>query len=254
MDDGKSTLIGRLLHDSKLIFDDQLAAIKRDSQKGNRAEHPLDLALLVDGLQAEREQGITIDVAYRYFSTDKRKFVIADCPGHEEYTRNMATGASHCELAIILIDARKGVQLQTKRHSCIVSLLGIKQLIVAVNKMDLVDYSQTVFDTIAAQYRQLAQQLNITTVHFMPISALKGDNIVIPSTHMPWFTPATTQSNDILPSSEPSDASSHYPTLMQALENIPWPASARVMAIARSATRDAISFSGSVGKPRRSRL
>ena len=142
VDDGKSSLIGRLLHDSKLIYDDQLAALQRDSRKFNTTDQEVDLALLVDGLQAEREQGITIDVAYRYFSTDKRKFIIADTPGHEQYTRNMATGASHCDLAIILIDARSGVKPQTRRHSYICSLLGIKHIIVAVNKMDLVEYSR----------------------------------------------------------------------------------------------------------------
>ena len=142
VDDGKSTLIGRLLHDSKMIFEDQLAAIEKDSKKSGTTGDSIDLALLVDGLQSEREQGITIDVAYRYFSTDKRKFIIADTPGHEQYTRNMATGASTCDIAIILIDARYGVQVQTRRHSFICSLLGIKHIIVAVNKMDLVDYSQ----------------------------------------------------------------------------------------------------------------
>src|SRR5215467_12978522 len=148
VDDGKSTLIGRLLHDSKLIYEDQLAAVKRDSKKEGTTGGEVDLALLLDGLKAEREQGITIDVAYRYFSTEKRKFIIADCPGHEQYTRNMATGASTCDLAIILIDARHGVMVQTKRHSFIVSLLGIKHVLVAVNKMDLVGYSEEVYEKI----------------------------------------------------------------------------------------------------------
>ncbi|CAI8160824.1 MAG: Sulfate adenylyltransferase subunit 1 [Pseudidiomarina mangrovi] len=184
VDDGKSTLIGRLLHDSKLIYEDQLAAIKQAS-KG--ASNELDLSLLVDGLQAEREQGITIDVAYRYFSTDKRKFIIADTPGHEQYTRNMATGASTCDLAIILIDASRGVQTQTRRHSYIVSLLGIQHVIVAVNKMDLVGYSQQVYKAIQDDYLKLAGQLNSPDIYFVPISALAGDNIVTRSSAMDWF-------------------------------------------------------------------
>jgi sulfate adenylyltransferase subunit 1 len=184
VDDGKSTLIGRLLFDSKLIYEDQLAALQRDSKTA--AAQP-DLSLLVDGLQAEREQGITIDVAYRYFSTDKRKFIIADTPGHEQYTRNMATGASTCDLAIILIDASRGVQTQTRRHSYLVSLLGIKQVIIAVNKMDLVGYSQQVYKTIQADYLKLAGQLTIPDIYFVPISALAGDNIVAPSPAMSWF-------------------------------------------------------------------
>ncbi|WP_028536272.1 sulfate adenylyltransferase subunit CysN [Paludibacterium yongneupense] len=187
VDDGKSTLIGRLLHDSKLIFDDQLAAIRRDSQKFNTTDGDIDLALLVDGLQAEREQGITIDVAYRYFSTDKRKFIIADCPGHEQYTRNMATGASTCDLAVILIDARRGVQTQTRRHSFIVSLLGIRHVLVAVNKMDLVDFQQDVYDAICEQYTELGRRLDIESIAFVPVSALRGDNVVKPSTRMPWY-------------------------------------------------------------------
>ena len=187
VDDGKSTLIGRLLHDSKMIYEDQLAEINADSQRvGNAGEH-LDLALLVDGLQAEREQGITIDVAYRYFSTDKRKFIIADTPGHEQYTRNMATGASNCDLAIILIDARHGVQTQTKRHSFIVSLLGIKHTIVAINKMDLVDFSEERFEQIKADYQDFTTDLNMNDVQFLPISALNGDNVVTPSESMSWF-------------------------------------------------------------------
>lgn len=187
VDDGKSTLIGRLLHDSKLIFEDQLAAIKQDSQKFNTTDQEFDLALLVDGLQSEREQGITIDVAYRYFSTEKRKFIIADCPGHEQYTRNMATGASTCDLAIILIDARKGIQTQTRRHSYIVSLLGIKNVIVAVNKMDLMDFSEKVFEDIKADYATLAADLGIADVHYVPLSALLGDNVVDRSAHTDWY-------------------------------------------------------------------
>ncbi|MBM3117634.1 sulfate adenylyltransferase subunit CysN [Jeongeupia naejangsanensis] len=191
VDDGKSTLIGRLLHDSKLIFEDHLAAIKKDSQKYNTTDEEIDLALLVDGLQAEREQGITIDVAYRYFSTEKRKFIIADCPGHEQYTRNMATGASTSDLAIILIDARYGVQTQTRRHSFIVSLLGIKHVIVAVNKMDLVDFSEARFNEIKTDYLKFAEELAIDDIRFVPISALKGDNVVNASTRAPWYDGAT---------------------------------------------------------------
>ncbi len=187
VDDGKSTLIGRLLHDSKLIFEDQLAAIERDSQKYNTTEDTLDLALLVDGLQAEREQGITIDVAYRYFSTEKRKFIIADCPGHEQYTRNMATGASTCNLAVILIDARYGVQTQTRRHSYIVNLLGIKHIVVAINKMDIVGFSESTYNQIKTDYATFAKALDIPDIHFIPISALKGDNVVNASTNMPWY-------------------------------------------------------------------
>ncbi|MEW9899604.1 sulfate adenylyltransferase subunit CysN [Chitinivorax sp. PXF-14] len=194
VDDGKSTLIGRMLHDSKLIFEDQLAAIQRDSQKYNTTDEEIDLALLVDGLQAEREQGITIDVAYRYFSTDRRKFIIADCPGHEQYTRNMATGASTSNLAIILIDARRGVQTQTRRHSYIVSLLGIKHVIVAINKMDLVDFSEDIYNAIRAEYLQFAEQLAIPDIHFVPISALRGDNVVNASTQAPWYQGPTLMS------------------------------------------------------------
>ena len=178
VDDGKSTLIGRLLHDSKMIYEDQLAAIETDSVKSGTTGGKLDLALLVDGLQAEREQGITIDVAYRYFSTAKRKFIIADTPGHEQYTRNMATGASTCDLAIILIDARHGVQVQTRRHSFIASLLGIKHIIVAINKMDLVDYQQSVFEDIRKEYKAFSSNLAPADFQFIPLSALNGDNVV----------------------------------------------------------------------------
>jgi bifunctional enzyme CysN/CysC len=170
-----------------MIYEDQLAAIQSDSKKVGTTGEEIDLALLVDGLQAEREQGITIDVAYRYFSTAKRKFIIADTPGHEQYTRNMATGASTCDLAIILIDARHGVQVQTRRHSFIVSLLGIRHTIVAINKMDLVDYSQERFEQIKADYLAFAQQLDLPDIHFAPISALKGDNVVNRSEHTPWY-------------------------------------------------------------------
>ncbi|WP_445372623.1 sulfate adenylyltransferase subunit CysN [Methylomonas sp. HW2-6] len=189
VDDGKSTLIGRLLHDSKMIYEDQLAAVQADSVKsGTTGAGKIDLALLVDGLQAEREQGITIDVAYRYFSTSTRKFIIADTPGHEQYTRNMATGASTCDLAVILIDARYGVQTQTKRHSFIASLLGIKHIIVAVNKMDLVGYSQETFEKIRDDYMAFVKHLDLHDIHFIPMSALDGDNVVNPSANMPWFS------------------------------------------------------------------
>lgn len=189
VDDGKSTLIGRLLHDSKMIYEDQLAAVQADSVKsGTTGAGKIDLALLVDGLQAEREQGITIDVAYRYFSTATRKFIIADTPGHEQYTRNMATGASTCDLAIILIDARYGLQTQTKRHSFIASLLGIRHIIVAINKMDLVGYSQATFSKIKADYLTFVQSLELDDIRFIPLSALDGDNVVNASENMPWFT------------------------------------------------------------------
>ena len=190
VDDGKSTLIGRLLHDSKMIYEDHLEAITRDSKKVGTTGEDIDLALLVDGLQAEREQGITIDVAYRYFSTAKRKFIIADTPGHEQYTRNMATGASTCDLAIILVDARYGVQTQTRRHSFIASLLGIKHIVVAINKMDLKDFDQGVFESIKADYLQFAEGLKLkpTSMHFVPMSALKGDNVVNKSERSPWYT------------------------------------------------------------------
>lgn len=187
VDDGKSTLIGRLLHDTQLLFDDQLAALTRDSQRHGTQGDQFDYALLLDGLEAEREQGITIDVAYRYFSTERRKFIVADCPGHEQYTRNMATGASTADVAIVLVDARKGLLTQTRRHSYIVSLLGIQHIVLAVNKMDLLDYDQGVFDEIVAQYQILAKQLNIGSVTAIPVSALKGDNIIVPSKAMPWY-------------------------------------------------------------------
>ncbi|WP_070962721.1 sulfate adenylyltransferase subunit CysN [Vibrio sonorensis] len=188
VDDGKSTLIGRLLHDSKQIYEDQLAAVHSDSQRvGTTGEKP-DLALLVDGLQAEREQGITIDVAYRYFSTQKRKFIIADTPGHEQYTRNMATGASTCDLAVILVDARKGVLDQTRRHSFISNLLGLKHFVVAVNKMDLVDYSQERYEEIREEYLNFAENLHgEIDIQLIPISALEGDNVVDLSEQMSWY-------------------------------------------------------------------
>ena len=190
VDDGKSTLIGRLLHDSAQIYEDQLASLHTDSQKMGTTGEELDLALLVDGLAAEREQGITIDVAYRYFSTAKRKFIIADTPGHEQYTRNMATGASTCELAVILVDARYGVLTQTKRHSFIASLLGIKHFVVAINKMDLVEFSESRYEEIKASYLEFAKGLGERDIKFVPLSALKGDNVVTQSPAMPWYKEA----------------------------------------------------------------
>ena len=191
VDDGKSTLIGRLLHDSRLIYEDQLAAIKRDSKATGSAGDDLDLALLVDGLQAEREQGITIDVAYRYFSTDRRKFIIADTPGHEQYTRNMVTGASTCDVAVILIDAAHGVLTQTKRHTFLARLVGIRHLIVAVNKMDTVGYDETVFDAICRDYDAFVSRLAVDDLTFVPISAKHGDNVVAQSENMPWYQGAS---------------------------------------------------------------
>ncbi|MGS2724307.1 sulfate adenylyltransferase subunit CysN [Porticoccus sp. GXU_MW_L64] len=187
VDDGKSTLIGRLLHDSKMIYEDQLAAIENDSKKVGTTGDQADLALLVDGLQSEREQGITIDVAYRFFSTEKRKFIIADTPGHEQYTRNMATGASSAQAAVILIDARQGVKTQTRRHSYICSLLGIKHFIVAINKMDLVGYSKDIYEAIKQEYLQFSSKLDVPHIHFIPLSALTGDNVVSNSTEMSWY-------------------------------------------------------------------
>jgi len=187
VDDGKSTLIGRLLYDTKMVYQDQLEAISSEASKSGAAEEELDLSRLTDGLQAEREQGITIDVAYRYFSTAKRKFIIADTPGHEQYTRNMATGASNCELAIILIDARHGVLTQTRRHTFIATLLGIKHIIVAVNKMDLMDFSEKVYNDIRDDYLDFTRDLDMGNLTFIPISALKGDNVVHASEEMPWY-------------------------------------------------------------------
>jgi bifunctional enzyme CysN/CysC len=187
VDDGKSTLIGRLLYDTHMIYEDQLEKIAKDSKVYGTTGDDFDPALLTDGLKAEREQGITIDVAYRYFSTDKRKFIIADCPGHEQYTRNMATGASTCNLAVILIDARYGVITQTKRHSFICSLLGIKHVVVAVNKMDLVDWSEDIYDKIKEDYNGFVTRLNFSDIHFIPMSALKGDNVVTHSENLAWY-------------------------------------------------------------------
>ena len=199
VDDGKSTLIGRLLYDSKMIFEDQLAALEADSKKVGTQGGELDFALLVDGLAAEREQGITIDVAYRFFSTDRRKFIVADTPGHEQYTRNMVTGASTADLAVILIDARKGVLTQTRRHSYLVSLLGIRKVVLAINKMDLVDWSKDIYDSIVEEYRTFAKQIDLVDFVTIPVSGLKGDNIKDPSPHTPWY---------------------HGPTLMGYLETV----------------------------------
>ncbi len=187
VDDGKSTLIGRLLYDSKLLFDDHLAALKKDSKKHGTTGGDIDFALLVDGLEAEREQGITIDVAYRFFATDKRKFIVADTPGHEQYTRNMATGASNSELAVILVDARKGVLTQTRRHAYIASLLGIRHVVLAVNKIDLVAFSQTTFEAIVAEFRDFAAKLGFQSLVSIPISARFGDNVIAPSERTPWY-------------------------------------------------------------------
>lgn len=187
VDDGKSTLIGRLLYESKMLFEDQLAAIERDSKKWGTQGGDIDFALLVDGLAAEREQGITIDVAYRFFSTDRRKFIVADTPGHEQYTRNMITGASTADVAVILIDARRGVLTQSRRHSYLVSLIGIKKVVLAVNKMDLVDYSEQRFNEIVESYGQFARQIGLSDITPIPLSALKGDNMLEPSPHTPWY-------------------------------------------------------------------
>ena len=187
VDDGKSTLIGRLLYDSQLILDDQLASLKKESHNRTVGDEGIDFSLLVDGLAAEREQGITIDVAYRFFSTDKRKFIVADTPGHEQYTRNMATGASNADLALLLVDARKGLLTQTRRHSFILSLVGVKHVVLVVNKIDLVGYDQAIFDQIVSDYRAFAQDLGFQTLAAVPVSALRGDNILTNSDRMPWF-------------------------------------------------------------------
>jgi len=187
VDDGKSTVIGRLLYESKMLFEDQLAAIENDSKKYGTQGGDIDFALLVDGLAAEREQGITIDVAYRFFSTDRRKFIVADTPGHEQYTRNMITGASTADVAVILIDARKGVLTQTRRHSYLVSLIGIRKVVLAINKMDLVDYSEKIFDKINEEYREFAKQIGLNDITSIPLSGLKGDNMLVASEKTPWY-------------------------------------------------------------------
>ncbi len=199
VDDGKSTLIGRLLFESKLLFEDQLATIEADSKKYGTQGDEMDFALLVDGLAAEREQGITIDVAYRFFSTDKRKFIVADTPGHEQYTRNMVTGASTADAAILMVDARHGILTQTRRHSFLMSLIGMRRVVVAINKMDLVDYSKERFEEIVEEYRAFARQLGLEAITFIPMSALKGDNVIEHGHHMPWY---------------------HGPTLMAYLETV----------------------------------
>jgi len=191
VDDGKSTLIGRMLYDSKMILDDQLSAAESESKKYGTTGEKIDMALLVDGLQSEREQGITIDVAYRFFATENRKFIIADTPGHEQYTRNMVTGASTADVAIILIDARKGILTQTRRHSFIVSLLGIEHVVVAINKMDLVDFSEDVYNNISQAYAELAKELGIKNTYYIPVSALDGDNVVDRSEKTPWYNGQT---------------------------------------------------------------
>lgn len=212
VDDGKSTLIGRLLYESKLVFEDHMAALEADSKKVGTQGGDLDFALLVDGLAAEREQGITIDVAYRFFSTERRKFIVADTPGHEQYTRNMVTGASTAELAVVMIDARKGVLTQTRRHSYLVSLLGIRKIVLAINKLDLVDYSKKVYDDIETEYRAFAAEIGLTDIQCIPMSALKGDNIVEPSPHTPWFHGPTLVAH--LETVEIEDALQHSPFRM----------------------------------------
>ena len=187
VDDGKSTLLGRLLYDSNAVLDDQLTALDRDSKRYGTHGEALDFALLVDGLSAEREQGITIDVAYRYFSTERRSFIVADTPGHEQYTRNMATGASNADLAIILVDARKGILPQTRRHSYIVSMLGVRDIVLAVNKMDLVDFQQATYDRIVAEYRAATETLGFSRVVAIPICAREGDNVVTQSARTAWY-------------------------------------------------------------------
>ncbi len=191
VDDGKSTLIGRMLYESQMIFDDQVASLKKDSNQYGTQGEDIDFALLVDGLSAEREQGITIDVAYRFFSSSKRKFIVADTPGHEQYTRNMTTGASNADLAIILIDARRGLVTQTKRHSFIISLLGIKNIVVAINKMDLIEYKESIFKEISEEYEKFAKKLNFKSIKVIPVSALKGDNIYRKSLKMKWYKSST---------------------------------------------------------------
>jgi bifunctional enzyme CysN/CysC len=213
VDDGKSTLIGRLLWDSKLIFEDQLAALKVDSKKVGTQEGGIDYALLLDGLQAEREQGITIDVAYRFFSTDKRKFIVADTPGHEQYTRNMVTGASTAQVAVILIDARKGILTQSRRHSYLASLVGIRQVVLAINKMDLVDYSKARFEAIRKEYELFATRLGFDRIAAIPISALNGDNIIEPSANTPWYNGQALL--EYLETVEISDSASEAPFRMR---------------------------------------
>ena len=224
VDDGKSTLIGRLLHDSKLVFEDQLSTLAKDSVRYGTTGDDIDLALLVDGLEAEREQGITIDVAYRFFTTAKRSFIVADTPGHEQYTRNMATGASNADLAVLLIDARKGVLVQTRRHSLICSLLGLRHVVLAVNKIDLVSYQADIFERIVAEYGAFASELGFSSIVSIPISARYGDNITRLSDKTPWY---------------------HGPSLLDYLETID---------VARESQRKAVPFSGAMGQSTGSRL
>ena len=207
VDDGKSTLIGRLLYESKQIFDDQLAALEGDSKRHGTQGERIDFALLVDGLSAEREQGITIDVAYRFFSSARRKFIVADTPGHEQYTRNMVTGASTADLAVLLVDARKGVLTQTRRHSYLAQLVGIRRFVLAVNKMDLVDYDQAAFDAITADYRAFASQIGIDEWTPIPVSGLNGDNVMTRSDAMPWYNgPNILEHLDTVPLDTEADA------------------------------------------------
>ncbi|MGE5064371.1 MAG: sulfate adenylyltransferase subunit 1, partial [Myxococcales bacterium] len=207
VDDGKSTLIGRLLYESKQIFDDQLEALEHDSKRHGTQGKKIDFALLVDGLSAEREQGITIDVAYRFFSSEKRKFIVADTPGHEQYTRNMVTGASTADLAVLLVDARKGVLTQTRRHSYLARLVGIRSFVLAVTKMDLVDYDQAAFEGITADYRAFAEQIGITDWVAIPVSGLNGDNIMSRSEITPWYDgPSLLEHLDAVPLDVAADA------------------------------------------------
>ncbi|WP_339115219.1 sulfate adenylyltransferase subunit CysN [Thioclava sp. GXIMD2076] len=244
VDDGKSTLIGRLLYDSKMIFEDQLATLEADSKRVGTQGQEIDFALLVDGLAAEREQGITIDVAYRFFATEKRKFIVADTPGHEQYTRNMVTGASTADLAVILIDARKGVLTQTKRHSYLVKLLGIKNVVLAVNKMDLVGYSQETFDQIVADYTEFGKTIGLTDFVPMPISGYKGDNITTPSENMPWFTGTPLlphlETVEITSSHEPVDAPFRMPVQWVNRPNLDFRGFAGLVASGRIAPGDEI--------------
>src|SRR5690348_944821 len=212
VDDGKSTLIGRLLYESKQIFDDQLDALESDSKRHGTQGAKIDFALLVDGLSAEREQGITIDVAYRFFATAKRKFIVADTPGHEQYTRNMVTGASTAELAVILIDARKGVLTQTRRHSYLVSLLGIRHVVLAINKLDMVGYAREVFDLIDRDYREFAEKLGFDAIVSIPMSALNGDNVTARSANTPWY--AGPSLIEHLESVQPTRANANAPLRM----------------------------------------
>ncbi|SBV36665.1 putative Sulfate adenylyltransferase [uncultured Stenotrophomonas sp.] len=224
VDDGKSTLIGRLLYESKRLFDDQLAALEADSRRHGTQGERIDYALLLDGLAAEREQGITIDVAYRYFDTDRRKYIVADCPGHEQYTRNMATGASTADLAVVLVDARKGLLQQTRRHSYIISLLGIGHIVLAINKMDLVGYEQDVFERIAGEYRALAAQLGIGNVQVIPLSALEGQNLSTRSALMPWYAgPSLLEHLDAVELADHDAASGQRPAPAGAMGQPPEP-------------------------------